>query len=131
MYSCISLGLKITQIRQAYSNAICLYRRISMVTILRKILNLPVVTKGFSWKDSSSRKNIKLINLNTNFLKDFFTTIDNLSFCKLIYDLFENISNTVIGSRYPVVTKGFSWKDSSSRNREILHVTFITIHKNN
>jgi hypothetical protein len=35
--------------KQTYSKAICLYRRISMVTILRKILNLQVETKGFSW----------------------------------------------------------------------------------
>ena len=54
-----------------YSNAICLYRRIWLVTIIRTIFNLKVVTKGFSWKDPPS------------------------------------------------------WK------REILHVTFTTIHKNN
>ena len=31
--------------------SIWLYRRIWLVAILRKILNLKVVTKGFSWKD--------------------------------------------------------------------------------
>ena len=40
--------------KQEYSNAICLYRRISMVPILLKILNLPVVAKGFNWKDPPS-----------------------------------------------------------------------------
>ena len=35
------------------SNAICLYRRI-WFGILRKIRNLPVVTKCFSWKDPPS-----------------------------------------------------------------------------
>jgi hypothetical protein len=29
-----------------------------MVTILRKILNLPIVTKGFSWKDRPSWKRL-------------------------------------------------------------------------
>ena len=38
------------------SNAICLYRQIWLVTILRKILNLKVATKGFSWKDPPSLK---------------------------------------------------------------------------
>ena len=37
-------------------NAICLYRRIWLVTILCKIPNLQVVTKGFSWKDPPSWK---------------------------------------------------------------------------
>ena len=40
----------------SYSNAICLYRHIRLVTILDKILILPVVTKGFSWKDLPSWK---------------------------------------------------------------------------
>jgi len=40
----------------SYSNAIGLYRWIWLVTILRKILNLKVVTKGFSCKDSTSWK---------------------------------------------------------------------------
>ena len=35
-------------------NAICLYCRIWLVTILCKILNLKIVTMGFSWKDPSS-----------------------------------------------------------------------------
>jgi hypothetical protein len=35
-------------------NPICLYRRIWLVTILSKILNLQVVTKGFSWKNPPS-----------------------------------------------------------------------------
>ena len=39
-----------------HSNGIGLYRRIWLVTILCKILNLPVVTKGFSWKDPPSWK---------------------------------------------------------------------------
>jgi hypothetical protein len=39
-------------------NTICLYGRIRLVTILRTILNLPVVTKGFSWKDSQSKRKI-------------------------------------------------------------------------
>ena len=38
------------------SNAICLYRWIWLVIILYKILNLKVVTKGFSWKDLLSWK---------------------------------------------------------------------------
>jgi hypothetical protein len=37
-----------------YSNAICLYSW--LFTILRKNLNLPVVTKGFSWNDPPSWK---------------------------------------------------------------------------
>jgi hypothetical protein len=38
------------------SNAICLYRRIWLVTILCKFLNLEAVTKGLSWKDPPSWK---------------------------------------------------------------------------
>jgi hypothetical protein len=44
-----------------------LYHRIWLVTILRKILNLPVVTKGFSWKNLPSWKR--------EILHDIFTTI--------------------------------------------------------
>jgi hypothetical protein len=51
------------------SNVICLYRRIWLVTIIRKILNLQVVTKGFSSKDPPSWKR--------EILHVIFTTIVN------------------------------------------------------
>jgi hypothetical protein len=44
------------RISKVNSNAICLYCRIWLVTILRKISNLKVVTKGFSWKEPPSWK---------------------------------------------------------------------------
>jgi hypothetical protein len=47
------------------SNAICLYRRIWLVTILRKVLNLQVITKSSSWKDPPSWKCEILHNNNT------------------------------------------------------------------
>jgi hypothetical protein len=62
MYNLISRKktLKIMSLqhrRQNYdSNAILLYRRIWLVAILRKILNLKVVTKAFNWKDPPSWK---------------------------------------------------------------------------
>jgi hypothetical protein len=57
------------------SNAICLYRWIWLVIILHKILNLKVVTKGFSWKDLPSWKH--------EILHVTFTTILNIEmyFC--------------------------------------------------
>ena len=48
IHGCISIN--------RYSNTICLYCRIWLVTILHKIINLPVVTKWFSWKDPPSWK---------------------------------------------------------------------------
>jgi hypothetical protein len=46
----------ITTGSNVHSNAICLYRRIWLITILGKILNLKIVTKWFSWKDPPSWK---------------------------------------------------------------------------
>jgi hypothetical protein len=53
-----------------YSNANCLYRPICLVTILRKILNLQVVTKEFSWTDPPSWKR-EILHVK------FTTIIDN------------------------------------------------------
>jgi hypothetical protein len=47
-------------------NAICLYRRLWLVTILRKILNLPVANKGFSWKDPLSWLRLKVSGCHYN-----------------------------------------------------------------